>query len=101
MQDFLLFLSLNNQEQTLSSEPAHTNLSFFFDEGVENNGTLTALHMKAFSEHPSCSWCRTTTARIIRELYFENIGLHGNEGTTLNQKPFNSAQSAKELQKGE
>lgn len=72
---------------------------------VENKWTLTALHMKAFSEHPPPpqprSSCKTTTAGIIRELYFENIGLHGNEGTTQSKKKLQlSLESCKKTPSG-
>lgn len=48
----------------------------------ENKWTLTALHMKVFSQLPLPPplLMQNCDSRIIRELYFENIGLHGNEG---------------------
>lgn len=56
---------------------------------VEIKWTLTALHMKAFLEQSlpnPAPQTKTTTAGIIRESYFENIGLRDNEGRTQNRK---------------
>lgn len=70
---FLLFLSLNNQE-------IHS---------MKVNEPQRCCTWKPFQCSPSQprSRCKTTTAGIIRELYFENIGLHGNEGTSPNENP--------------
>lgn len=79
---------MNNQEQSLGREPARRTLprhcgvfSVVVVEGTDliNEWTSNSDAHGSFSR--AAPDAKTTTAGIMKELHFENIGPYGNEGT--------------------